>query len=225
MPHKDYSEICVAKPWGHEYLAYQNEHLGIWMLHIKENCKTSMHCHPKKNTGLVCLAGAVEVSFLKNKIPLKGIDKIMIFRGRFHSTQALSPGGSWVLEVESPQDKHDLVRLNDDHGRAGQAYEGKTCESPRTDDMLRIERPSEADPWTDTFRGAKMTSRVITDVSQLYNRPYFEVSVILTGGLQTPQGDKVVQIGDCIAGHSLNYLAPHFELVPGTQLLSIEKND
>ena len=118
-----YKDVVVKKPWGKEYLVYENENLGIWFLHIEKDQSTSTHCHPKKNTGLVVLEGLAEVSFLKNKISLKGVDKIMIFKGRFHSTQALSPGGALILEVESPQDKRDLVRLEDKYGREKQPYE------------------------------------------------------------------------------------------------------
>ena len=71
----NYSDVVVKKPWGKEYLIYENEDLGIWFLHIEEGQSTSMHCHPKKNTGLIVMDGFAEVSFLKNKIPLKGVKR------------------------------------------------------------------------------------------------------------------------------------------------------
>ena len=52
-----YEKTIVNKPWGYEYLAYENEDVGLWFLNIKKNHQTSMHCHPKKTTGLVLLDG------------------------------------------------------------------------------------------------------------------------------------------------------------------------
>ena len=49
----DYSKVVVNKPWGYEYLIYQNEYAAVWILFIKEGFKTSMHCHPKKKTSLM----------------------------------------------------------------------------------------------------------------------------------------------------------------------------
>ena len=62
-----YRTKVVKKPWGYEYLAYENDHVGLWFLHIEKNQQTSMHCHPKKTTGLVLLEGEAEVSFLADK--------------------------------------------------------------------------------------------------------------------------------------------------------------
>ena len=52
---------------------------------------------------------------------LTGLDKIHIFRSRFHSTQALTD--SFLFEIESPEDKADLVRLDDSYGRENSGYE------------------------------------------------------------------------------------------------------
>ena len=51
----------VTKPWGYEYLAYENDNVGVWILHIKEGESTSMHCHPNKDTGLIVLEGEVDI--------------------------------------------------------------------------------------------------------------------------------------------------------------------
>jgi len=218
---KKYRDVVVNKPWGHEYLVYENENLGIWFLHIEEGKRTSMHCHPKKNTGLICLDGSVDVSFLKNKISLKGVDKIMIFRGRFHTTQALSSGGAYILEVECPQDKHDLVRLEDTYGRENKPYEGSDHEISRSDSSLWIDDPRNNEPVLFDFHKCRMTVKNINKISELHDRPYDEVSVVLRGGLGTSSGDIIVQPGDVIAGHTLSFLSTKFQLIKNTTLLSI----
>jgi mannose-6-phosphate isomerase-like protein (cupin superfamily) len=82
----------VKKPWGYEYLAYENEHVALWFLYISKDQRTSMHCHPSKTTGLVVLDGGAEISFLNNKFPMSPINKMMIRKGLFHSTQATDSG-------------------------------------------------------------------------------------------------------------------------------------
>ena len=91
-----------------------------------------------RTQGLVVLEGEVELSLLRNTIPLKALDKIHIFRSRFHSTKAISDGGAFIFEVETPEDKDDLVRLEDAYGREKTAYEGKNFHTPRTKDCLMI---------------------------------------------------------------------------------------
>lgn len=218
-----YEDVIVKKPWGEEYLIYQNKNLGIWYLHIEKDQKTSMHCHPKKNTGLVVLDGSAEVSFLKNNISLKGVDKIMIFRGRFHSTRALSPGGAHIIEVEAPQDKHDLVRLHDEYGREGKPYEGKNKEVPKTEDCLWIEDPEKNSHNLYKFNNCEIKIESITNKEDILNRPYEESLVILDGGLVSKQGDYIVQPGDVIAGHTLNEIGPIFDITPEILVLSINR--
>ena len=220
----NYENVIVKKPWGQEYLIYQNKNLGIWYLHIEKGQQTSMHCHPKKNTGLVVLDGSTEVSFLKNKIALKGVDKIMIFRGRFHSTKALSHGGAHVIEVEAPQDKHDLVRLQDAYGRKGKPYEGKSEEVEKTADCLWIEEPSRNDSNTYHFKNCIIQIESITDIKNLLDRPYEESLIVLDGGIVTEDNDYIVQPGDVIAGHTLNTIGPYFGITDEILVLSINRS-
>ena len=60
----DYSKVVVKKPWGYEYLIFENESVAVWILYLKEGALTSMHCHPNKKTSLVVLQGNVVCSTL-----------------------------------------------------------------------------------------------------------------------------------------------------------------
>ena len=200
-----YRDIVVKKPWGHEYLIYENDDLGIWFLHIEKDQSTSMHCHPKKNTGLVVLDGSAEVSFLKNKIPLKGVDKVMIFSRRFHSTKALSTGGAYILEVEAPKDKHDLVRLYDNYGRSDKPYEGKSHEYKKDDTHSWFEDPEGKKENIYKFCNCTIKTERIFNIEEFKNRPYEEAVVFLKGGLRS--GDNsIVQPGIISKSYS-RYLA------------------
>ena len=42
-----YNKI-VKKPWGKEYLIFQNNVVDIWLLSIEPGKNTSLHCHPTK---------------------------------------------------------------------------------------------------------------------------------------------------------------------------------
>jgi len=120
----DYRKVVIKKPWGYEFLLFENEHIAAWVLHLKEGASTSMHCHPKKRTSLAVLSGEVTTSTLDNRFPLGHLDGIIIENSVFHSTQATSPGGAFIIEIETPPDKNDLVRLNDRYGRENKGYEG-----------------------------------------------------------------------------------------------------
>ena len=59
-----YEKTVVKKPWGYEYLVYQNEKVALWFLYIGYSQQTSMHCHPNKTTGLILLDGEAELPSL-----------------------------------------------------------------------------------------------------------------------------------------------------------------
>ena len=72
----DYSKVIVKKPWGYEYLVFENEYVAIWMLHIVRKRKTSMHCHPKKRTSLILLTGNATCYHLAGSEKLKSMEGI-----------------------------------------------------------------------------------------------------------------------------------------------------
>ena len=119
----DYKKIVVQKPWGYEYLIFQSRHSAIWILYIKPNHKTSMHCHPHKKTSLIVLEGNVECSSLTESISMNLGQGLVIEKGSFHRTKAISKNGCFVMEIETPVKKYDLVRLKDSYRRVGKGYE------------------------------------------------------------------------------------------------------
>lgn len=121
----DFSGVIVNKPWGYEYLLFQNHDIAIWMLYIKKGYLTSMHCHPKKRTSLSLLLGEAICSTLNEKFNLEEKDGLILDKGVFHSTEAVSENGIFVLEIESPADKTDLFRLKDKYKRELKAYTAK----------------------------------------------------------------------------------------------------
>lgn len=215
-----YDNVIVKKPWGSEYLCYRNECVAIWFLHIEKDKQTSMHCHPNKNTGFVLLNGKTKLSFLRNSIDMEGLDKIHIFRSRFHSTKAITD--SFIFEVETPEDKHDLVRLDDAYGRAGTQYEGQQHHIPKDDSCFWISDPIENSNTTE-FQGCRIKHILITDKSQLLNNQEEELFIVTKGGIITKQNEKVLWPGDVIDGKSLHRLANAFTFENNTSLIYVSK--
>ena len=123
--HYDYSNVVVRKPWGYEYLITQNAYVAVWVLYIKPGEKTSFHCHPNKKTSLIILSGEAMCSFAEQDVRVSSAQGLIIGEGVFHRTSALSEGGIFLMEIESPVNKRDLVRYLDSYGRQNQGYESK----------------------------------------------------------------------------------------------------
>ncbi len=120
----NYLNKVVLKPWGNEFLIFQNKNVAMWYLNIKKNRMTSFHCHPKKKTGFLLLEGQIEINLgFYEKIILKAPNKLMIRPGLFHKTKAIN-GEAKVIEIENPVNKSDLVRFSDSYGRKKKPYEG-----------------------------------------------------------------------------------------------------
>lgn len=216
----NYENVIVKKPWGQEYLCYHNNNVAIWFLHIKEGQQTSMHCHPNKNTGFVVLQGKTFLSFLRGGVEINGLNKINIFRSRFHSTKALTD--AYIFEIETPEDKGDLVRLEDNYGRVGKKYEGSSHHENKTEECFWLEEAS-IEPEKSYLCGCEMKHTIIEDKQLLLNKEETEMIVITGGGLVTKEGQNILWPGDVIDGKSLERLANKFELGKNTTILSIIK--
>jgi mannose-6-phosphate isomerase-like protein (cupin superfamily) len=221
-----YKHNIVRKPWGHEYLAYENDECALWFLHIKNNERTSMHCHPNKTTGLVLLDGKATVSFLNDENPLSPISKIMIRKGLFHSTRACHEKGAFVFEIETPVDKEDLVRLRDNYGREGTPYEDSTHEySKEKETTLWIENPPPGESNTYSFCGARLEVRNITSVDALKDIQESTNVMFLQGGITTDYGVGVAAAGDVIAGKVIKLLLEVFDKVKNDTIIMIMERE
>jgi hypothetical protein len=120
-------ESLVPKPWGYEYCAFDNGKAAIWILQISRGKKTSRHCHPNKRTVLVPLQGEVRV----NGEIVRVLDPVVIEKGVFHQTEVsleetYAQSGAFLMEIEEPSNKGDIIRDEDAYGRAGKPIESET---------------------------------------------------------------------------------------------------
>jgi mannose-6-phosphate isomerase-like protein (cupin superfamily) len=223
METTDYQSVIVRKPWGYEYLMYQNDVLAIWYLHINRGARTSLHCHPNKKTGLIVLSGEVEVSFLQDSVRLKPVDKLIIRAGLFHSTAGLSSEGAVVLEVETPCNKADLVRLDDDYGRELLPYEGRQAMEAKSPECIRLVPPQEGHPrWYDLHE-CRLYLEKASGVEALRHAQHAAVVVVLEGGLFSPNGAAVLGPGDVVSPKTVARLSRAFTASHGLSVLSIQK--
>jgi mannose-6-phosphate isomerase-like protein (cupin superfamily) len=217
-----YENVVVKKPWGYEYLVYENDDVGLWLLRIESGQSTSMHCHPKKNTGLIVLNGTAQISFLNNSFTVESPDKMMIRRGLFHSTKAASSGGVFMFEIESPKIKNDLVRLRDKYGRKAQPYEGKEFETSRTDECLFLgDDDYQKGPFT--FCGRNLELKKLSSQSDLSHISEEDILMCFRGGLTNEGKDPIYQPGDVVVGKIFKQLSEEFEVVENSLILVVSQ--
>lgn len=220
-------ENIVKKPWGFEYLAYENEDIAVWILHIAKGQSTSMHCHPKKTTGLVILDGIAEISFLADKKILSSLNKVMIRRGLFHKTEALTD--VVLLEVETPKDKQDLVRLNDSYGREFSSYEDKSFEYPKENNCLWIKEPTISDEEIlQQYANCSMRVNNVKSIQEILNYSDDDILVFIRGGMIrniNSESHLVTIPGDVGFGSVVKNVASKLDgIKENTIVLSISKN-
>lgn len=223
MGKTDFQKVVVRKPWGYEYLVFENDSVAVWFLRIKGGNATSLHCHPKKKTGLIVLSGEAQVSFMQNSHSLKPLDKLVLRPGLFHSTSAVSKDGIMMLELETPVDKENLVRFEDRYGREGKSYEGDDHKEPLPPEFIRFDVPEPGKISEYRVNDIVLTVEKINDFSILKKRPPEEVIAVLDGSLKTKEGEIIVGPGDVGALGSLARVAAVFSAPEGLTLMTVRR--
>lgn len=178
-----YKDIVVRKPWGYEYLVYESPDVALWLLHIEKNKATSLHCHPMKTTGLILLEGEAEIGFIADSKVIQAPSKQMIRRGLFHSTTALSENGVIVLEIETPNDKQDLIRLVDNYGRSKKGYETQNEWYSKTSAQIWIENPKQGMTSIYLLNNTEILVSHISTLSEVHQFLDDEIVMFLNGGI------------------------------------------
>lgn len=204
------TEISL-KPWGSEYVLYENKDIAIWHLSIAPGQSTSLHSHPNKKTGLVVIGGEAQVSFLTDNKLVNAGEKIMIREGVFH--KSTNETGSYLnlLEVETPVDKADLLRLEDNYGREGKEYKHEIG------DVINIPEINKStismyDCFLNKCRPESLNS---VNVNFSY--------MILNGGCYSKEGLCAAGPGDVLDQVTYPILRDRFSFVEGTSGWLVQK--
>jgi mannose-6-phosphate isomerase-like protein (cupin superfamily) len=208
-----------VKPWGYELLAYQNDDVAIWHLFIDPWQETSLHSHPNKKTGLIVLDGGAEVCFMSGKEKLFASEKCMIRQGVFHKTRNRTNQVLQLLEIETPVNKDDIVRLNDKYGRSVQFFK-----EPIRDIDVRY-------PWENKERrmyhskpiGSCFVKLTKFEECLSLKKPLLSVDcnyMFVAGGVKA-NNRYVCSPGDIISGGNLTTLVDEFGLEENSQAIKV----
>ena len=140
----DYFNKVNDKPWGKEYLAFQNKHIGIWILHVHKDHETSLHCHFKKDTILIPLSGYFKINLYNDYRLLNIFDSLYVPRNTFHGIHSYKDDGI-LMEIEmytekiNYTDKNDLLRIKDIYCRDKDKYETSVSErEPEENEIMNF---------------------------------------------------------------------------------------
>ena len=225
----DYSKVVVKKPWGYEYLIFSNEEIAVWILYIKPGDQTSMHCHPSKKSSLVVLEGKVTCSTITEQLERCAGEGLLIDKGAFHQTTAISETGAFVMEIETPVNKRDLVRLKDKYGRVGQGYETADQHSLDTQNYnyISFQNLGIQHNLKKRYGQCSMTFKKLSDekiLDEILELNPEDVICLLKGLLLDPSNQSVVEVGDTTTVDALRQFG-RLHVSRNTEMLTIKKID
>lgn len=201
----DYRGLVVNKPWGYEYLIFQNGSVAIWVLNLKVNGSTSLHCHPQKKTSLIVLSGEVQVSTLSDVFIFKQKEGLVVDKGVFHSSKSVSSEEIFLMEIETPPNKTDLVRLKDEYGRQNKGYENTQQMSKDLDvynyfDFHNLPKTGVCCKQHDFLDICiKIVRGTISDICARYLINYNQTIVcLLEGNMKDKDGTSIIDIGEVV---------------------------
>lgn len=201
----------VRKPWGYEYPLFESEDVGLWVLKLLPNQSTSLHCHPKKKTGLVVLSGRVKVDFLNDSTLLSASGRVVIRPGLFHRSTALSDGPAFLLEIESPRDKADLVRFEDRYGREAEPYEDDTHVYNSESAELPLLNLDALSNTTQRVGEALISRRRLKSATDALDLGETSTILVLQGSMKSHH-HTIVGPGDVVPVPTLERLSGRFEI-------------
>ena len=124
-------KTTVRKPWGYEFSIFDDHDISIWLLQIGfphksgyllEKSRTSMHLHLFKTATVICVHGSVDVVTTHSTVKLRPGDYYSIPPLTFHRLEACETY-TLLVELETPSNRDDIIRLRDDYGRENQGYD------------------------------------------------------------------------------------------------------
>lgn len=188
---KDYINKINDKPWGKEYLSFQNDNIGIWILHINKGCETSTHCHFKKDTILFPISGCFKINLFDSYKILHIFEKLYVPRNTFHGIHAYSDDAVMIeMEIYTDQinytDKNDLLRLKDKYMRDKSDYEKSVVErKPLENEIIDLSRLNHEFVINDTkiYVTDKLENSQLYDDIFLLEGKLFNENVISSGSM------------------------------------------
>jgi len=186
----DFTDVTVLKPWGEEYLLFENSDAAIWILRIDPSGSTSLHAHPRKTTSLIVLGGRSGCETLGDAYTFGVLGAIILGRGVFHRSYNSAAEPLYLMEIESPVDKFDLVRHKDAYGREGRGYEAQE-RYEATPGSYMASGSRRIGDVTVTIAFATDRSAFLRRVSGLHDA----IITILDRHIWSEEGEKLIAVG------------------------------
>ena len=220
-----YDDRIVVKPWGFEYTLFRVKNkILIKYLNINYNKQTSLHSHPTKKTGFIILNGKALIQYgiykSNNKI-YNPLSRLVMRPGLFHSIKADSKNGVQALELETPVDKDDLIRLSDKYGRKTKSYEGKRLTIKQDSKVYKLDITSKKNQ---SFK----IGRTLVKIEEKKNfrdvKPNdISTSAILKGEIVDDKGKSVIKYGEIVKTTTLKILSKLFRIKVPFLIIRVSK--
>lgn len=224
---KFYDGKVVLKPWGHEYVVYRKgKDLSVTLLRINYRKKTSLHCHPNKKSGFILLSGKAEfqLGLWKKRAEIhQSPSKRMIARGLFHQIRSVSKDGLYALEFESPVDKKDLVRFQDNYGRQQKPYEGKGFTEKVMPHFLKFKDPTKQNKQFYKINKSKITIETHKNFKNILKNKKDTIFAIIKGSIVDKEKRKVLSYGDIIKTNDFKVLSKVFKINKQLSVVKVSK--
>lgn len=224
---KNYENSNVIKPWGNEYVIYQDKKkIALTLLKINPKKETSLHCHSEKKTGFIILNIKAKVQvgiYKKNTLIYNPISRLIFRPGLFH--KLINPSNKkelYVLELETPYKKKDVIRFEDKYGRKSKPYEGKSFLQKMSKNNLFFKKPKQNSPNIYNFKNLKITLRYINKINQIKKYKKNSTIAILDGSLKNKKGQKIISYGEIIKTETLQILLKNFKQNKKLLIMQIE---
>ena len=218
-----YDKRIVFKPWGYEYVVYRYKKiLSVTLLHINPKKSTSLHCHPTKKTGFVLLNGdaIIQLGLWKSERNIyKSPDKLMIRTGLFHSIKCISKKPLLALEFETPIDKNDLVRFNDNYGREKKPYETGRKLSNKNIEYKKLHKFQKNKKYF--FGETTVVLETHINFKKLISEKNSTIFAVLNGNVCNKHKKKLLSPGDIIKSGTFKKLAQVFKIDKKLTVLKI----
>lgn len=222
-----YSNKLVFKPWGYEYVIYNDSNrLAITFVKINNGHKTSLHCHPEKKTGFIILEGKAKVQigiYKKNTKYYRSLSRLVFRPGLFHSIKAESKKGVYALEFETPYKKNDLIRFTDNYGRQTKHYEGKKFVQKLSSNFIKFKKPKKNIKNSYTFNNLEVLIELRKNLRNLPKRDLGTTTAILDGNIIDKKGQKVISYGEIVKTSTLRILSDKYKIKNPITILRVLK--
>jgi len=188
-PYVDYKNKVCVKPWGHEFLVFENNNIGMWFLNIKKGHQTSLHCHFKKDSIVIAIKGSAKIMLMDDEvISLSEMSSIFLPHNNFHGISSFSDE-VFLLEIEifndslKFSDKNDLLRINDVYNRTITGYSSSVHVSDRIQDLEKYGYFYFEEGYDDEIHGvdAKLTTFTTNNMNKMTLLADYQYNILVEG--------------------------------------------